>query len=288
MIPIRKYPYTDFHDLNLDWLLRQMNDVLADLEELKRRVKALEDWKVDVDIDITQLKSDMLDVRSRLTTAEGKITALGDNAISYFYDMGNTPSPVFRSGTYDGEIVTDYQKLINDLRIGQTSFGNKTCNLYVYDPQGSGEKIYQCNYESRIGIAPGINITYATVDSLNNVTIKNHFISFSPDLSTITNQQHHTGEGVLMQKATYTISAADCIPTTDPNLSADYPYQFTAGGFDLFQGSFVEMFFNSSDDFVNYSNKVSEYIYIDAGGNVTVYLKEPLDLVTKILYAACY
>ena len=35
---LNKYPYTDFHELNLDWTLKTVKEVMAKIEEL-------EDWK---------------------------------------------------------------------------------------------------------------------------------------------------------------------------------------------------------------------------------------------------
>lgn len=67
MIPIRNFPYSDYHDLNLDFLLKQFQQYELDIEELKRRVKALEDWREIIDPVINNLSS-------RVTTIEGNIT----------------------------------------------------------------------------------------------------------------------------------------------------------------------------------------------------------------------
>lgn len=37
------FPYTDFHELNLDWVLEQITLMQQEIEELKARVQALED-----------------------------------------------------------------------------------------------------------------------------------------------------------------------------------------------------------------------------------------------------
>ena len=36
------FPYTNFHDLNLDWLLKKVEELERRVEELERRVEELE------------------------------------------------------------------------------------------------------------------------------------------------------------------------------------------------------------------------------------------------------
>lgn len=41
-IPINKYPYTDLHEMNLDYILQQLAELTARVEELEAKVEALE------------------------------------------------------------------------------------------------------------------------------------------------------------------------------------------------------------------------------------------------------
>lgn len=41
-IPVNEYPYTDIHELNLDYVLRELQRMQAEIDELKERVEALE------------------------------------------------------------------------------------------------------------------------------------------------------------------------------------------------------------------------------------------------------
>lgn len=54
-----KYPYTDFHELNLDWIVEKTQDCVDAVEEMDDRVSTLE--------------TSMTNVQGRLTTAEERI-----------------------------------------------------------------------------------------------------------------------------------------------------------------------------------------------------------------------
>lgn len=54
-----KYPYTDFHELNLDWVVEKTQDCVDAVEEMDDRV--------------TTLETSMTNVQGRLTTAEERI-----------------------------------------------------------------------------------------------------------------------------------------------------------------------------------------------------------------------
>lgn len=41
-IPINEYPYTDIHELNLDYILHELQRMQAEIDELKERVETLE------------------------------------------------------------------------------------------------------------------------------------------------------------------------------------------------------------------------------------------------------
>lgn len=58
-----RFPYTNFHDLNLDWIIKEIKQLIADEEqqnsnitELKAQVEALEDWVNNYDPSFIQTK----------------------------------------------------------------------------------------------------------------------------------------------------------------------------------------------------------------------------------------
>lgn len=79
-----KYPYTDFHELNLDWLLSEMmalderlNNAIADITAtVEANVKAYVDEELaGLNAEFAQLKLEFADVKQRTADMEAFITA---------------------------------------------------------------------------------------------------------------------------------------------------------------------------------------------------------------------
>lgn len=87
MIPIRRYPYTDFHDLNLDFLLRQFSQYEDDIDDLKKRVKILEDWRIIIDGDITIIKGDITTIKGDIITIKGDIVDIKSDIVDIKGDI---------------------------------------------------------------------------------------------------------------------------------------------------------------------------------------------------------
>lgn len=58
-----RFPYTNFHDLNLDWIIKEIKQLIADedqqnenIAELKTQVAALEEWVNNYDPGFIQTK----------------------------------------------------------------------------------------------------------------------------------------------------------------------------------------------------------------------------------------
>lgn len=289
MIPIRNFPYTDYHDLNLDFLLRQFQQYEIDIEELKRRVKALEDWRIDVvepDLltikgDIVNIKANIISLGDRITTNTTNINKLAANEVVYVFDRDNQ---MFHKGSYDGPVVTDFNAMIDDLQILNTSdIGNKIAKIYIYDETPS--ELDECTY--MIHTSTGyytliLTVIYKNSDGQN---INGHVIKINSDDNVIDYYNYYSSMGSLVSRyIPATILSANMVATTDPDLASDYPYQLTIPESMIKSANQpVEIFIENSSDFINYSNKICEYVKVEPN-YLTLYFKEQINNVSIQIY----
>lgn len=105
--PVRAFPYSDYHDLNLDFLLEQIRLVLVDLEELKRRVKALEDWKIIIE-------SDIVDIKATITLIQGDITIIKTRINNLEKDISEIGSVILTDDSGDISLTVNDEELSID------------------------------------------------------------------------------------------------------------------------------------------------------------------------------
>lgn len=286
MIPIRNFPYTDYHDLNLDFLLRQIQIFEADLEELKRRVKALEDWRVDVvepDIltikaDIRDIKGDIISLGDRLTIVEGDVTinknninTLADNVKTYYFVLYPNASTVLREGSKTGPIVDltdpDIRTAFLTRLTDSSSSKGEINDRYFYVKDSSDEY-----YELTPSINQrGVEFTYTIVIFGNNNVRYSMSYIVDPDTGIISFKTYSGGMSKFIDRTELPPDAASY--RYDASEYPEYPYQFDIISDNIYEESMVLCFPWRIFDFEEISNKISEYVKV-TNGKATLYLKE--------------
>lgn len=114
-----KYPYTDFHELNLDWILNEMKDLDARLDEALAQLSVDIYNKVMADIrpELNSLNSQFTQLRADFETVKGQVKAL-DDAFEAFkiYVDGRI---LYLQGYVDAQVVACNE--YTNLRISQNN-----------------------------------------------------------------------------------------------------------------------------------------------------------------------
>lgn len=146
------FPYTDFHDLNLDWLLTQVRELVERMDQAEQDIDALEVRMdaAEADIDalegrMDQAEQDIDALEGRMDTAEGDIDALEGRMDTAEGDIDALEG---RMDTAEGKIATleendslresDIFKLTVSGRPGDLSDPENPVPLPFYTELGAG------------------------------------------------------------------------------------------------------------------------------------------------------
>lgn len=110
---MNKYPYTDFHELNLDWVLKMFNDVTVSVKEVR---KILDDY-VDTADKFLELYNAMLNGDFPQAVQDAFNKWMRENALDI---VGDLVHMVFFGLTDDGYFVAYIPEAWDDITFGTT------------------------------------------------------------------------------------------------------------------------------------------------------------------------
>lgn len=135
MYGFKKFPYTNFHELNLDWLLNKLKnleewaaqfDTDALLEEIRQLIlKMVEDGTFDEIFEewVRPLRDDITDLQSDMTNLEGRVTALETSQAAQdviINGLQTTVASLVVTVNEQGELITSLDTRVDALETSQT------------------------------------------------------------------------------------------------------------------------------------------------------------------------
>lgn len=178
MIPIRRYPYTDFHDLNLDFLLRQFSQYEDDIDDLKKRVKILEDWRIIIDGDITTIKGDITTIKGDIITIKGDIIDIKSDIVDIKGDIITINQTLGDHTTKILNLTTDNRLIKSHLFSFRLRLPGATDPAYETISEGDYTKQLRCDIAS-----PTLNLNYSEMIAVDayideDTEVRIHFKNF--------------------------------------------------------------------------------------------------------------
>lgn len=152
-----KYPYTDFHELNADWVIDQTKSLLdridaaeATVEAMETRVSTLEGQMTTAQNNILGLQASVNSLDSRLDTQEGKMTSAEAELLEHSQDIAGLEAMDIRDMTvlipqtdYSPSIETPTSVKLR-LKAQSYAYGNETASdwyemdMPMASPQNAG------------------------------------------------------------------------------------------------------------------------------------------------------
>lgn len=163
---LNKFPYTDFHELNTDWILEQVQSLLERVTALESELSTIDTRQENLDTRLAAINAEITNIKNRLTTLETALTIAENKATA----LENDAADRVQSVTYDNELDTTSEqvKQIGNIHVVKPNSGETITPVYGYI---GGGVLGNCVVWSRTpftgtGTQQDITITPATVQTL--------------------------------------------------------------------------------------------------------------------------
>lgn len=137
-----EFPYTNFHELNLDYILKEIKTIQLPVTELRKEVA---DLSVDVKAEIDNFSAEINDIKSQVDSAEQTLTYALTN-IRRSYHRGVVTNPDFSVAQlgYPGQVGSRWyvaDRWVSES--GQPSVVKTDTGITFSAPGDSGAAVYQ-------------------------------------------------------------------------------------------------------------------------------------------------
>ena len=171
-----KYPYTDFHELNLDWFLKQFKELVADWEDFHTTISA--EWAA--------VQQEWTDTEAAWQTLYNYVHDYFDN-LDVQEEIDHKLDEMVADGTMIA-LIAPYLPFITPEMFGAVGDGVTDDTNALKSCFSTGNKLIICQPNKTYKITAPVEIEEKTNIDLNNATIlstyKHAFYNFDPDDTT--------------------------------------------------------------------------------------------------------
>ena len=148
---INQFPYSDFHEMNLDWLIKQTKanmDLIKELQETIAQIQVLTKDQIDAMIN-TAIKTNNEVIYTKMTQLKAEITneyttminnqiaqlkVYLDNQDLYYFNLGKEYSDniLVQAKEYSDSQVIDYTMMINPITGEYDDVRNVVDDIIIY------------------------------------------------------------------------------------------------------------------------------------------------------------
>lgn len=171
------FPYTNFHDLNLDWIIEYVKSAKSEIEDL---INQFENLIVQTTGDSTNKVMSQNAVTEQLNYLSSRINSL-NTTVEELTNKVN--QDIANLASFEGETESNF----NSVRSRLSTIENSITRFYVFVTHTATENTINVSMSDLLKYRTRANVRYYIVDNVNNF-VRYAYESYSPQSTTVTLQ----------------------------------------------------------------------------------------------------
>lgn len=197
------FPYTNFHDLNLDWIIEYVKSAKSEIEDL---INQFENLIVQTTGDSTNKVMSQNAVTEQLNYLSSRINSL-NTTVEELTNKVN--QDIANLASFEGETESNF----NSVRLRLSTIENALTRFYVFVTHTATENTINVSMYDLLNYRTRANVRYYIVDNVNNF-VRYAYESYSPQSTTMMIQTlPYTNENAVY-RATINITSGGIIYAT--------------------------------------------------------------------------
>lgn len=190
------FPYTNFHDLNLDWIIEYVKSAKSEIEDL---INQFENLIVQTTGDSTNKVMSQNAITVQLNYLSSRINSLNTTVEEL---INKVNQDIANLASFEGETESNF----NSVRSRLSSIEKSITRFYVFVTHTATENTINVSMSELLNYRTRANVRYYIVDSVNNF-VRYAYEAYSPSSTTMMIQTlPFTVENAVYRATIYTVS----------------------------------------------------------------------------------